>query len=179
MPQYNSSKKHLVLISQHGISFLLASTQDQRGFPLLGDLSEVPPLLLRGRGRQRPCEPRDTRGFLRRFCEEQTNFDGASRAFCGGQKGGSGLVWVGKGCGTFGGLFHPPFCAAKSLFWVSWPQTSQLSSPAGIREEETRARAAPPLSSLPYSSCSNSSLGLTGVPGLGRKKIYKTLLNQQ
>lgn len=42
MPQYNSSKKHLVLTSQHGISFLFAILQDQRGFPVpCKDLGEV------------------------------------------------------------------------------------------------------------------------------------------
>lgn len=63
MPQYNSSKKHLVLISQHGISFLLTSIQDQRGFPVLyGDLTEVSPLCV---GDMRCShEPQDTCGFL-------------------------------------------------------------------------------------------------------------------
>lgn len=174
MPQYNSSKKHLVLISQHGISFLLASTQDQRGFPVLyGDLSEVPPLLLRVRGSRCSREPRDTRGFLRLFCEEQTNFDGPNRAFCRGKR----EVPVLSGWGIFGGLFHPLLRRQEFLLGITAPNFAALQPGGDQRGDQSKSCSSP--SSLLYSSCSSSSLGLTGVPGLGRKKIYKTLLNQQ
>lgn len=113
MPQYNSSKKHLVLISQHGISFLLPSTQDQRGFPVLcGDLSEVALLLLRVR--RCPCKLRDTRGFPWCFCEEQTNFDGPNRAF-----------WQGKR-----GRFRS--CPGREGVWNIWGVIPSLSAPPRV-----------------------------------------------
>lgn len=116
-----------MLISQHGISFLLASTQDQRGFPVLyRDLSEVPLLLLRVR--QHPREAWDTRGFLRRFCQEQINFDGPKRAFCRGKR----EVWVLSGWGRNVeclGVYSIPFlCCRESLLGIAAPKFAALQS---------------------------------------------------
>lgn len=97
-----------------------------------------------------------------------------------GAKGRFRSCLGGEGVQNSWGFVPSPFlCCHESLLGITAPNFAGLSSPLGIRDGESRGRAGLLRSSLPYSSCSASSLGLTGVPGLGRKKIYKTLLNQQ
>lgn len=78
------------------------------------------------------------------------------------------------------GVYSIPFLRRQESLLGNAGSKPRRSSPArwGSGGGETRARA-DLLSLLTDSSRSSSSLGLTGVPGLGCKKIYKTLLNQQ
>lgn len=136
MPQYNSSKKHLVLVSQHGISFLLARSKGfspaRRG-PLRG-VPAPPPC---------PWQATSSRAAghvwvpIAPLLGTNTD-DGPSRAFCRGRKGGSVLPWVWNIFGLIPVPSVPP-----SLFWASRPQISRLGVDGGWDQSKSRPSPVP------------------------------------